>query len=73
MEKAVTGGKPPVQLNYSKIYIKRERCMIFVRLCKYGGWSSIIRLISNFPENISDIKKECINITLQHNLNLIRM
>ena len=48
--------------------------MIFVRLCKYGGgWSSIIRLISNFPENISDIKKECIDITLQNNLNLIRM
>ena len=52
MEKAVTGGKPPVQFNYSTIYIKRERCMIFVRLCKYGGGSSIIRLMSNFPENV---------------------
>ena len=53
MEKAVTGGKPPVQFNYSTIYIKRERGMIFVRLCKYGGgWSSIICLISNSPENV---------------------
>ena len=74
MEKAVTGGKPPVLLNYYTICMKRERSMIFVRLCKYGGgWSLIIRLPSNFPENFYSIKIECILIILHNNINLIRM